>query len=323
MEHWIRFSGPSWIFLSGLSYVLLTILTSGQSHPDSPSMQETVRHNVTVFKENENTTVQIMVDIAYRKGQVEVNGFPVSRGVTRITLGMEISSSESLGPSISSVSIRVLVQQRPMDFILKETHILVQQEVISFEGYQVQQNKTTQVEILVNETMDLVSYSTLSTPLEEALLYSLPLANDVLFTFPNIPETGERAPQQTTREYNIRQNTTLDEEPYPGKLPETPIRGEAPVSSYKVMCEYAEYLRNHLCYIWSQIYLVLIKIIKVVVVGVIAAAIVIEVLKILYPAGQQKGVLFPVEIKDSPLLVPVISQETDTLMNSCDEKNIP
>lgn len=323
MGHWIRISGPSWIFLSGLSSILLTILTSGQSQPDSSSIQETVRHNVTVFKAHENTTVQIKVDIGFRKGQVEVNGFPVNRGVTRITRGMEISSSDRLGPHIGSVSIRFLVQEWPVNFTLGEIRILVQQEVVSFNGYRVQQNRTTQVVLLVNDSMDKVAYSTSNIPLEETLLYSIPQANDVLFTFPNIPETGDRAPQQTTREYNLRQNTTLDEEPYPGKLPETPIRGEVPASSYKVMCQYAEYLRENLCYIWSRCYPVLLEIIKVIVVGVIAAAIVIEVLKIVYPVGERKGILEPMDFKDSPVLVPLISQETDTLINACDDKDLP
>ncbi|XP_063299402.1 glycoprotein integral membrane protein 1 [Pelobates fuscus] len=313
MVYCLLFSRPSWILLSCLSCISLIATTSGQSNHNRPSVQETVRLDVTILKENINLSGQIKVNIGYSKGQVQVNGFPVNKGVTRITSGMELWSSDYLGSQSGSVSIRVLVQEWPMNSTSKETRIIVEQEVISFDGNLVQQNKTTEVELLVNEKLGLVTYSSSTIPIEETLLYSLPPSNDVLFTFPNIPETGDSAPQQTTREYNIRQNTTLDEEPYLGKLPETPIRGEMPASSYKLMCQFFEQLRRNLCYTWTQCYPVLIEFLKVVVVGVIEAAIVLEVLKIICPSAEKKGILSFVDIKDSPLLVPLIVQDTSSV----------
>ncbi|CAH2250805.1 Hypothetical predicted protein [Pelobates cultripes] len=315
MVHCLPFSRPSWILLSCLSCITLIATTSAQSHQNRPSVQETVRLDVTILKENKNLSGQIKVNIGYSKGQVQVNGFPVNKGVTRITSGMEIWSFDYLGSQIGSVSIRVLVQEWPMNSTSEETRIIIQQEVISFDGNLVQQNKTTEVELLVNEKLGLVTYSSSTIPIEETLLYSLPPSNDVLFTFPNIAETGDSAPQQTTREYNIRQNTTLDEEPYLGKLPETPIRGEMPASSYKLMCQFFEQLRRNLCFTWTQCYPVLIEFLKVVVVGVIEAAIVLEVLKIICPSAEQKGILSFVDIKDSPLLVPLIVQDTSSVNN--------
>lgn len=52
--------------------------------------------------------------------------------------------------------------------------------------------------------------------------------------FDSFSPAGDRVPQETTRDYNVRQNTTVDEDPFPGKLPETPLQAVIPASSYKV-----------------------------------------------------------------------------------------
>ncbi|KAM8945561.1 glycoprotein integral membrane protein 1 [Pelodytes ibericus] len=324
MVHCVRCSRPNWIFLFGLSSLFLTLITSGHSHGDRPSIEETVRLDVTTFRGKGNVSEQVKFNIGYSKGQVQVNGFPVNRGVTGIRCNMEIWTFDEwwTQPKTGFVSIRLLVQEWPANSTSGVTRITIQEEVIAVDGNPVQQKKTTEVELMVDEKMGLVTYSSSIISLEDSVIYSIPTANDVLVTFPNLPETGDHVPQQTTREYNIRQNTTLDEEPYPGKLPETPIRGEMPASSYKVMCQFAEELRENLCIIWVQCYPVLIDLLQVVVVGVIAAAIVLEVLKIVYPSGEQKGILSSSDIKESPMLVPLILQDTEKMDKRHDAENI-
>ncbi|XP_053315945.1 glycoprotein integral membrane protein 1 isoform X2 [Spea bombifrons] len=322
MVHCLRVSRPSWIFLLGSSCLLLTILPGGQGRRGARSIQEPVRLDVTV-QVTENVSEKVTFNIGYSQGQILVNGFPINKGVTRISSNMEIWSSNEWRSQtrIGLACLRLLVQEWPTNSSSRESQILVEPEVIEIDGKQVEQNMTTDVTFVINEETGLFGYSTSIIPREESLLYIIPRANDVLFTFSNIPESGDSAPQHTTWEYNIRQNTTMDEEPYPGKLPETPIRAEMPSSSYKVMCQFAEELREKLCIIWRRCYPVLIDLAQVVIMGVIAAAIVLEILKIVYPSGGQKYFLTPSDIKDSPVLVPLVLQEREKIEKSNDTES--
>ncbi|XP_073416326.1 glycoprotein integral membrane protein 1 isoform X1 [Dendrobates tinctorius] len=261
-------------------------------------------------------TQQVRSIIDCKSGKINLNGFPVNRGVSRITCTMDIkdykTSDERQKMTHSGlVSVRLLVLHTPMNY--SRTHIIVQQEVIAIGGNKVNESQVAEMELVVNRRMEIFSYSTSTLKLEDSHLFSIPWDNDVLFTFPNIPESaGDSVPQQTTREYSIGQNTTVDEEPFPGKLPETPIRAVIPASSYKVMCEFADDLRDKLCLIWSRLYPTLVNIAQVLIAGVIGAAVVLELLKIFYPLKEPKWILQASDFKDSTLFVPLILDSSDT-----------
>ncbi|KAM4772406.1 glycoprotein integral membrane protein 1 [Rhinophrynus dorsalis] len=334
-------SGPSWTFLPGLHFLLLTIISGGQSVPDTQLIQETVRINVTTLHETERVIEQVKFNIGYNRGQININGFPVNRGVTRITCKMDIwdygnSNEWKKQTHQSLISLRLLVQDWPMNYSSGVARIIVQQEVVSVNGNQVHQNETAEVEFVVNDEMGVLTHSISTTALENTLLFFIPRDNDVLVTLPNVQGTGnmcfhydtaddsanDNTPQQTTREYSIRQNTTLDEEPFPGKLPETPIRADIPASSYKMMCKLADDLREELCLIWLKCYPVLVDLIEVVIVGVISATIVLEVLKIVYPQGYQKGILHYSDLKDSPVYIPLVLPNAEKVDKSQEAENI-
>ncbi|MEE6517071.1 hypothetical protein FKM82_027042 [Ascaphus truei] len=72
----------------------------------------------------------------------------------------------------------------------------------------------------------------------------------------------------------------------------------------QVMCQIAEDLREKLCLIWLKCYSILIDFMEVAVVGVIGAAMILEILRILYPSHNHKEILNLSDIKDSSMLVP-------------------
>ncbi|XP_056422743.1 glycoprotein integral membrane protein 1 [Hyla sarda] len=308
-------------YLPAASLLALAVVVSAQDGGIRTRMQETVTVNVTTLHGTEKVTQQVSSSISYIKksntrSQIYLNGFPVNKGVTRITCRMDIrdyrSSGEQQNPIHNAlVSVRLLVLYNPLSY--HRTSIIVQQEVIAVDGSKVNVSDIAQVELLVNVNLQILRYSSSTKSLEDSQLYTIPWDNDVLVTFPSISDSaGDSIPQQTTREYSIGQNTTVDEEPFPGKLPETPIRTVIPASSYKVMCEFADELREKLCLIWSWLYPMLVDIVQVLIVGVIGAAVVLELLKIFYPLKEPKWILQTSDFKDSPLFVPLILGNSDT-----------
>ncbi|XP_063773580.1 glycoprotein integral membrane protein 1 isoform X2 [Pseudophryne corroboree] len=305
-------------WLPAASLLLLSLLSCGQGSGDSSPVQETVSVNVTSLHEDGQVTEQVSFNISYSRGQVHLNGFPANRGVSRITCKMDLgeygASSEHHNLTRKAlVSIRLLVLHMSKNSSTGVTRIIVQHEVIAIDGNKVNQNDTIELVFVVNKEMGVLRYSSSVISLEETWLHSIPWTNDVSFTFPNAPESGDSVPQQTTREYNIGQNTTLEEESFPGKLPETPLRAVIPASSYKVMCQIADDVREKLCHIWFVLYPILVDLLQVVVFGVIGAAIVLELLKIVYPLREQKGILQSNDLEESPKFVPLLSSSTDTM----------
>ncbi|XP_053566611.1 glycoprotein integral membrane protein 1 isoform X2 [Bombina bombina] len=318
--------GPLWTFCISLS-ILFATLCFGQIPGHKQLYQETIIVNVSTLQETERVIEQVMFNVSCDQGQIHINGYPVNRGVTRITCKMDIFDYNNINEWEDQahqglVSLRVFVQDRPVDLDPERTMIVVQEEVVTVNGNQVQQKDATELQLVVNNEMRIINHSSVFLALEETLLYAIPRGNDVYFTVPNIEETDESSPQHTTGEYNLRQNTTVDEEPFPGKLPETPIRAEIPASSYKVMCQFAEDLREKLCYIWLNSYPVLMYFVHVVVIGIIGAAIVLEILKTVYPSRERKGILLSNEIKDAPVFVPLMSPDMGKMDNSQDKENI-
>ncbi|XP_040206530.1 glycoprotein integral membrane protein 1 isoform X2 [Rana temporaria] len=321
----VRCIGPAWSCLPVVFLVFL--LCDSQSIAGGAPFQELIRLNVTAQHDNKTVVEQVAFNISYERGQMQVNGFPLSKGVSRISCktdkvdyGLPYEPLNVVHEAL--VSMRLLVLHWPMNSSTGETKIIVQQEVVEIDGNQVYQNVTEEMKLVVNRDMEVLQHMISTVTLKDTLLYSIPRTSDVLFTFPNIPQAVDRVPQETTRDYNVRQNTTMDEDPFSGKLPETPLQAVIPASSYKVMCQFADDLRENLCLIWNALYPVLINFIEVFIVGVIAAALVLQLLKLVYPSREHKGILQPSDLKDSALYVPLMLSPEEVTVKAQEAGNI-
>ncbi|KAM5165555.1 glycoprotein integral membrane protein 1 isoform 2-T2 [Mantella aurantiaca] len=323
----VRCIGPGWRWLSVTVLVILPLVCNSQSFAGGSAFQERVRINVTTQHDNKTITEQVAFNISYNRGQMHLNGFPLSKGVSRISCKMNKTDygSPYEQPDVvheAVVSMRLLILHWPMNSSTGETKIFVQQEVVEIDGNQVYQNVTAELKLVVSTDMEVLQHKISTVILNDTLLYSIPRTSDVLFTFPNLPQSGDNVPQETTREYNVRQNTTMDEDPFPGKLPETPLQSVIPASSYKVMCQFADDLRDKLCLIWNNLYPVFMSFIEVFIVGVIAAALVLQLLKLVFPSRELKGILQPSDIKDSALLVPLMLSHEEVTVKVREAENI-
>nr|XP_024650955.1 glycoprotein integral membrane protein 1 [Macaca nemestrina] len=188
------------------------------------------------------------------------------------------------------VSVRILVHEWPMTSGSSLQLIVIQEEVVEIDGKQVQQKDVTEIDILV-KNQGILRHSNYTLPLEESMLYSISRDSDILFTLPNLSKKESVSSLQTTSQYLIRNvETTVDEDVLPGKLPETPLRAEPP-SSYKVMCQWMEKFRKDLCRFWSSVFPVFFQFLNIMVVGITGAAVVITILKVLFPVSEYKGIL--------------------------------
>nr|XP_034964668.1 glycoprotein integral membrane protein 1 [Zootoca vivipara] len=287
--------------------------------------QESIKIKVTMLENNRDVQEgQVILNITYVNGQVYVNDFPLKSGVARIkcqTLILESSNSETLQEEqrLGIVSVRIMVHEWPMASRSNLRLIVVQEEVTEIDEKRVQQDEVTEIDILVKD-LRVLRHSNYTVPLKESMLYSIPRDNDILFTLPNIAGKDIESPLQTTSHYLLRQvETTVDEETMPGKLPETPLRTEPP-SSYKVMCQWVEYLRKELCRFWLQSFPVFFNLMLVIVVGVVGAALIIKVLKVFCPSCEPRGVL-QVDLSVIPVvgisLLPDIPEKTDNIEEKC------
>ncbi|XP_050805785.1 glycoprotein integral membrane protein 1 isoform X1 [Gopherus flavomarginatus] len=286
--------------------------------------KENIRVNVTMLKTSEESQeAQVVFNITYNSGQIYVNDFPMKRGVTRIkcqTLILETGNSDNLLDQRhwGIVSVRILFREWPLASRSNLQLIVIQEEVTEIDGREVQQEEVTEINILI-KGLRVLRHSNHTVPLKESMLYSIPRDNDVLFTLPNLSgKVDVQGPLQPTSHYLLRQaETTVDEETLPGKLPETPLRTEPP-SSYKVMCQWVEYLRKELCGFWLTSFPVFFKLMEVIGTGVVGAALVLGILKVLFPSCEHKGVLHLEDINTTAGLVINISsdipEKTDNLV---------
>ncbi|XP_039096882.1 glycoprotein integral membrane protein 1 [Hyaena hyaena] len=259
--------------------------------------KDSLRINVTTLKDDgEVSTEQVILNVTYEGGQVYVNDLPVNSGVTRISCQTSIVKNENLEnlqekEYFGIVSVRILVHEWPMTSGSSLQLIVIQEEVVEIDGKQAQQKEVTEIDILV-KNQGILRHSSYTLPLEESMLFSLSRDSDVLFTLPNLSRKGEGVSAlQTASQYLTGSvETTADEGALPGKLPETPLRGEPP-SSYKVMCQWMEKFRKDLCRFWSSVLPVFFMFLNVMVVGILGAAVVITVLKVLFPVCEYKGIL--------------------------------
>ncbi|KAM9316693.1 glycoprotein integral membrane protein 1 [Gastrophryne carolinensis] len=301
-------------------FILLLLLSHSLSSAEPASIQELVTVTVTSLHETKEVTEQVSYNISYDRGQVYLNGYPLSKGVSRISSKMNIVGDDSYE---ALVSMRVLVLHSPTNDSTGEEQIVLQQEVISMDGNQAKQNVTMEVKLVVDNNTGVLQFISSPITVKDTLLHHIPWNKDIVFTFPNLPQSADGVPQDTTREYNVRQNTTLDEKQFTGELPETPLRAVIPSSSYKVMCQFADDLREKLCLFWKELYPVLVRVVEVFVVGVIAAALILELLKLVYPHRQVKGILHPSDSKDPSLLFPLMLSHDKMTVKALEKESIP
>ncbi|XP_020842250.1 glycoprotein integral membrane protein 1 [Phascolarctos cinereus] len=264
--------------------------------PAASFTQDSIKINVTTLEDDgEFHEKQVFLNIIYENGQIYVNDFSLKSGVTRIrgeTFIVEDEHSENLKVKgyFGTVSVRILVHQWPLASSSNVQMIAIQEEVVEIDGKQAQQKDVTEVGILV-KNQRIHRRSNYTIPLEESILYSIPRDNDVLFTLPNLSRKDSPSPLQTTSQYLVRNvETTINEDTLPGKLPETPLRAEPP-SSYKVICQLMEEFRKYMCKFWINVFPVLFMFMNIIVLGIIGAAIVIAILKVLFPNYESKGIL--------------------------------
>ncbi|XP_052025684.1 glycoprotein integral membrane protein 1 isoform X3 [Apodemus sylvaticus] len=291
-------------------------LTTSAPRPPSTAPQDGIRVNVTTLNNNgEVSKEQVVLNITYESGQVYVNDLPVNSGVTRVSCQTLIVKSENLqNPEekeyFGLVTVRILVHKRPVTYGSSSQLIVIQEEVVEVDGRQAQQKNVTEINILVMNQR-VLRHSNYFLPLEESMLYSISQDSDILFTLPDFSKKGTVSSLQTTSHYLIGNvETTMDGNALPGKLPETPLRAEPP-SSYKVMCQWMEKLRKALCRFWSGVVPVLFMFLNVMVVGVLGAAGVIALLKLLFPVCENKGML-QVDKMNGITVVPIILYPDDS-----------
>ncbi|XP_021077262.1 glycoprotein integral membrane protein 1 isoform X2 [Mus pahari] len=285
-------------------------LTTSAPRLPSTAPQDAIQINVTTLSKNgEVSKEQVVLNITYESGQVYVNDLPVNSGVTRISCQTLIVKSENVEnleekEYFGIVTVRILVLERPVTHSSGSQLIVLQEEVVEIDGRQAQQKNVTEIDILV-KNQRVLRYSSYFLPLEESMLYSISQDSDILFTLPDFSKKGTVSSLQTTSHYLMGNvETTVDGNALPGKLPETPLRAEPP-SSYKVMCQWLEKLRKALCRFWSNVVPVLFMFLDVMVVGVLGAAGVIAVLKLLFPVCESKGIL-QVDKMNGISVVPII-----------------
>ncbi|NXA10797.1 GINM1 protein, partial [Sapayoa aenigma] len=287
--------------------------------------QEMIRVGVTMLKANgELHKGQVLFNITYVNGQVYLNDFPMKSGVAHITCQTVISESgisDDLPDQqrLGTVSVRIMVHKWPLASSSDLQLIVVQEEVTEIDGKQVQQEEVTEIDILVKD-LRVLRHSNYTVPLKESMLFSIPRDNDMFFTLPNLSGKDIQDPLQTTSQYLIRQvETTVDEETLPGKLPETPLRIEPP-SSYKVMCQWVEDLRKGLCRFWFRSLPILFSFMEVVVVGIVGAALIIKVLKVILPSCENKGILLLDQVHFVPVTTISLPSDLPDRKSNLDEK---
>ncbi|KFP85558.1 Glycoprotein integral membrane protein 1, partial [Apaloderma vittatum] len=284
--------------------------------------QETIGVNVMVLKANgELHKGQVVFNITYVNGQVYLNDFPMKSGVAHITCQTVILESGDVDnlpdqQRLGTVSVRIMVHEWPLASSSDLQLIVIQEEVTEIDG---EQEEVTEIDILVKD-LRVLRHSKYTVPLKESMLYSIPRVNDVLFTLPNLSGKDIQDPLQTPSQYLIRQaETTVDEETLPGKLPETPLRIEPP-SSYKVMCQWVEDLRKGLCKFWFRSLPIFFSLMEVIVVGVVGAALILKVLKVIFPSCENKGILLLDEVSFVPVITISLPSDLPDKKNNLDEK---
>uniref|UniRef100_UPI00358F63C7 glycoprotein integral membrane protein 1 n=1 Tax=Myxine glutinosa TaxID=7769 RepID=UPI00358F63C7 len=244
--------------VSLFTFGLLALMASVGPGQAAEATQTSVTTKVTVQMVNSSEQYEVSVVVGTLGGQVYVNAFLVSLNmvmrIKRHALVAVVGESGSV--EARPVELRVLALEAPSSLPGIEHEVVVQDEVVTVDGIEVHQQKVPMVRLLLGgQPGELTGHSVAFVPFEQSMLFSAPRDSDVQGTSPNLP--GKEVPAgllQTTSHYPLGQaETTLEEVAEPGKLPETPLRAEAP-SSYRVVCQRVELLRQELCRLWRQLW---------------------------------------------------------------------
>ncbi|XP_023609923.1 glycoprotein integral membrane protein 1 isoform X3 [Myotis lucifugus] len=238
-------------------------LQTGIPEPPPPGApKDSIRINVTTLKDDgEVSKEQVVLNITYESGQVYVNDFPVNSGVTRISCQTLIVKNENLEnlnekEYFGIISVRILVREWPMTSGSSLRLIVIQEEVVEIDGKQAQQKDVTEIDLLV-KNQGILRHTNYTLPLEKSMLYSISRDDDILFTLPNLSKKASCAVTKHTW----------------------------------VMCQWMEKFRKDLCRFWNSVFPVFFMFLNIMVVGIIGAAVVITILKVLFPVCEYKGIL--------------------------------
>ncbi|XP_051954847.1 glycoprotein integral membrane protein 1-like [Xyrauchen texanus] len=318
----VKMASTRKIYLTVAHFIALCVLTKTQSRQIST---ETVVLNVTAVSEihQNKYNVQINLNVGLWDNETFINGAPLkSPGVTRLTCpalllgGYNVSSGRTAGVLVSS-ELRLMLNQSFIQSDEGEQVVLLflSQEIIQLADEKVQQPDICEVEILWNLNSEEVKQVTNVYPSSRSKLSTIPPENDVLVTDASVDNKGGDQVLNTTSHYLLKHaETTREEIAAPGKLPETPLRmdpdilyesreeeeksseyllPEVPLresmSSYSVVCQWVEELRDKLRRFWSDSVPLFFLVMWVVVVGVAGSAVIIKILDILFPTCEYRG----------------------------------
>ncbi|XP_069463772.1 glycoprotein integral membrane protein 1 isoform X2 [Ambystoma mexicanum] len=325
---WLKMEAPPlWprllplLLFSGLCFHVWAAKAPSAVEPD---VKETMRVNVRALKRNEQVYEQVVLNLTFVRGDTYINDFQVKRGVTRMTFTTLISNEDSHDSKAQEhegiVGIRILVHEWPLASGSDSTLIIVEEEVTEIEGYEAEQVETVVLEILVNKELRVERHSRYMVSLNESMLHSLPRDGDVLITQSNPSGKDAQGPLQTTSQYlSGLVETTVDEEPSPGKLPETPLRAE-PTDSYKVMCKWVDDLRTRLSFFWLKVLPVLFNFMEVTTVGIAGAFLILQLLRACIPSCKHKGILYHGDITVLPIVaIPLLLEIPENMEDDCKE----
>ncbi|KAG9282410.1 glycoprotein integral membrane protein 1 [Astyanax mexicanus] len=311
--------------------------------------------------EESSYNVQINLSLAMVDNKTMVNGVPLKPSeVTRMTCqallldDSNITFSDGAGELVSSV-LRLMLDQSYMQSDAGDDVLLLTlgQEMIQLGQENVWQPDVWEMKMLLNQNSEEVTQIHDIFPMSKSKISAMPRENDIILTDESLTDesvfkTEEDQVLHTTSHYPLKQaETTQEEIAAPGKLPETPLRmdpstlyesvreevvnpddllPEVPLrqspSSYNVVCQWVEELRDRLRRFCSESLPLFFLIMWVVVVGVVGSAVIIKILDLLFPTCEHKGffhlnpeTLMPEEEKQC--LVDNVELETETEEKSC------
>ncbi|CAJ1077637.1 glycoprotein integral membrane protein 1 [Xyrichtys novacula] len=274
--------------------------------------------------------LQINLNITVGEEQVLVNDVRVDlSGVTRFTcpalLLDSFNSTRDLesGDMVSTVTRVMVVQNRLYSDLEEVVALQVFSEVIEMEGKEVQQPDMCEVKILMSPDFQKIAQFTNIYPIGHSEIFRVPRENDVVITDPPSPRKDEEHMiSQTTSQYPLKHTETTQEEiAAPGKLPETPLRMDPDLlndvgynngyedwelsrkdeietkdppkelkSSYSVVCQWVEELRERLRRFCSESLPLFFLVMWVVVIGVVGSAVIVKILDMFFPSCEQKHI---------------------------------
>ncbi|XP_056621012.1 glycoprotein integral membrane protein 1 [Triplophysa dalaica] len=307
-------------YLMLLNLIVLCILTNTHSRQITT---ETVVLNVTAVNVIQTKyNVQMNLTVGLLDNETFINGAPIKHSqVTRMICpvllldGYNVSSG-SAGGMVSSELRLMLNRSNVQNDVGDQVQLLLlSQQIIQLEDQKVHQPDIFEVEIQWNQTSEEITQVISVYPSSQSKISGILSENDILVTDTSIHDEGEDQVLNSTSHYLYKNaETTQEEIAAPGKLPETPLRmdpetlyesrGEEErnsdyilpkvplrdhMTSYSVVCQWIEELRDKLRRFWSDSVPLFFLIMWVVVVGVAGSAVIIRILDFLFPSCEHRG----------------------------------